>query len=169
MSDIKLGQPPAESAQRDAIHIAIAPVVAGEDMMPGDHVAVENGEAFRARNPIGIVDPFCSRDRRIAKGARIWICLYQNTIVGMRHHWSHPSFSDAPPEGSRAPASEAWLREFAKEYYYNDYDSMMDRARGGWVSFGSDDYPREQEEIFWVHFNAVTGLNIQGGSFSCAC
>jgi hypothetical protein len=166
MSDVKLGQPPAESAQRDAIHVAIAPVIAEEDLHPGDHVGVRDGKAFlAARNAIGIVDPFRKSD--VLRGERCWVCLYQNTIVGMRHHWSHPSFSDAPPQGSRAPASEQWLRDFAREHYHDDYNSMMDEARTGCVTFNNSGTPCE--DMFWVHFNMVTGLNIEGGYFSCSC
>lgn len=167
MKDTTLGTTPPESAQRDAIHIAIAPVVAGAILHAGMRVILEDGKAIpSAKNSIGIVDPFIRQP--IREGERFWLLLHQNTIVGMRHHWSHPAFSDLPPNESRAPASEAWLRSFADQYFGGKYGVMMDRAKGGDLCFSDDDYPEDQSEKFWIHYSAVTGLPTEG-YFSCAC
>ncbi len=43
MKDIKLGNLALEGAQRDAIHIAIAPVTSDEYLHPGQHVDLVAG------------------------------------------------------------------------------------------------------------------------------
>jgi len=96
MKDTKLGQPPEADAYRDAIHVAIAPVVAGEPLKPGDHVGLnEEGHAMRTvanSKLIGVVDPFLREV--VTTGNRFWLCLYQQTVTGMRHVWSHPNFAE---------------------------------------------------------------------------
>lgn len=82
---------------RDAIHFALAPVIAGEDLLRGEKVCVESGLAI-ARNcgSIGIVDPFLE-EPQVPKGSRFWLFLYPGTITNLRHVWSHPAF---PPKGA---------------------------------------------------------------------
>lgn len=94
-----LGQTPAADARRDAVHIAVAPVVAGDILDPCSHVWLDgDGVAFFFGLPegsrrLGIVDPF--RDSRVMKGELFWLCLYPGTITGLRHVWSHPAFLPA--------------------------------------------------------------------------
>lgn len=49
-----------ETQKRDAIHIAVEPVKAGEHLQPGDHITVVNGVATKApkEKALGIVDPY---------------------------------------------------------------------------------------------------------------
>lgn len=92
MSDnIQLGKIIEGDAFRDAIHIAVAPVVAGEYLPVGSHVELdERGHAVLGSHPIGIVDPFLKTSPD--KGERFYLCLYPNTVTGMRHMWIHPAF-----------------------------------------------------------------------------
>lgn len=78
--------------RRDCIHIAIAPVTAGEDLEPGFHVALNGkGEAVSDHlNTVGIVDPFLLS--KVEKGQKFWLLLYPGTITSLRHVWSHPAF-----------------------------------------------------------------------------
>src|SRR3990167_7287266 len=82
-------------AERDAIHIAVAPVVACERIRPGQAVGLdENGCARVSRIvPIGIADPFLTVDW-IESGQRFYLWLTPNTITGLRHHWQHPAFAE---------------------------------------------------------------------------
>jgi hypothetical protein len=86
-----------EGARRDAIHFAVAPVVAGQDFLPGQHVEIEDGRWVAALEGegVGIVDPFLRQPVRI--GDRFWLFLYPNTITDLRHVWSHPAFAPKPP------------------------------------------------------------------------
>lgn len=90
-----LGHAPEDGARRDAVHIAVAPVVAGELLLSGQHVWVgRNRNAYlrgdETESAIGIVDPF--RADPVLPGGRFWIFLYPGTITGLRHLWSHPVF-----------------------------------------------------------------------------
>ncbi len=95
-----LGEEPATDARRDAVHIAVAPVVAGMSLDPGEHVAIDTDGTAWTSPPIkamtiGIVDPF--RQGMVRKGERFWLFLYPNTVTSLRHVWSHPSFSPKVP------------------------------------------------------------------------
>jgi hypothetical protein len=92
----RVGQLIAGEARRDAIHVAVAPVVAAHTLRPGDHVGLRpDGRAAEASNPIGIVDPFLRAP--VAEGQRFWLFLYPNTITSLRHVWTHPAFRAVVP------------------------------------------------------------------------
>lgn len=81
--------------RRDAVHVAIAPVTAATELAPGQHVGfVRDGDTDtvgESDTPVGVVDPFLTD--RVQPGQRFWLCLYPNTITGLRHIWTHPAFA----------------------------------------------------------------------------
>ena len=83
--------------RRDAIHIAVAPVVASARLMPGQHVGLVRDGSVELVGPcehnLGIVDPFLSAP--VEEGQRFWLFLYPGTITGLRHVWTHPDFAAA--------------------------------------------------------------------------
>ncbi len=89
---LQLGQLIDDTQHRDAIHIAVAPVEAAEQLRPGQHIGVRvDGRAStRGTAPIGIVDPFLKAD--VLEGQRFWLFLYPYTITSLRHDWTHPAF-----------------------------------------------------------------------------
>ena len=96
------GDEGTDTENRDAVHMAIIPVMAGELLISGDHVAIvqrsDRYEAFNDESPVGIVDPFLT-DRLgarlvIGKGERFWLFLYPGSISGLRHYWWHPTFGE---------------------------------------------------------------------------
>jgi uncharacterized protein (TIGR02996 family) len=102
MSELKLGQIIEGPADRDAIHVAVAPVVAGVDLEPGQHVGLfPDGTAKPTHPHIGIVDPYLRG--RVNRGQQFWLFLYPQTVTGMRHEWQHPAFpAKAPPPAMHA-------------------------------------------------------------------
>ena len=48
-----------ETAGRDAIHMAVEPVIAGQTLHPGQRITLQDGKAMgdRPRDATGIVDP----------------------------------------------------------------------------------------------------------------
>jgi len=76
---------------RDAIHIAVAPVKAAQQLTPGEHVGLVgiNTVAPCDKN-IGIVDPFLTRI--VEPDERFYLFLYPTTITSLRHVWVHPDF-----------------------------------------------------------------------------
>lgn len=157
-------------AKRDAVHFAVAPIKAAMRLNPGQHVGLDGTE----ESPIGVVDPFLKRP--VEEGEHCWMFLYPNTITGLRHEWSHPSF-----EGDARSQSETYLRAFAERLfsYYGNYegegsrfDLLLDRAEAG--SFGTDiEYAADCQPTseFWDHFERYTGRKVKHRpeGFRCAC
>lgn len=108
----KLGQVIEGEAFRDAVHVAVAPVEAGEDMMPGEHTGpVEHGSLVMGacrmgayKYAIGVVDPFLKH--MVRKGQRFWLFLYPNTVTSLRHAWTHPAFAIRVPAYGKENADE---------------------------------------------------------------
>jgi hypothetical protein len=98
LSDAKIGTRPDEDSKRDAVHVAIAPVTAGEDLMPGDRVVVSYRDVVRkalsGERAVAIVDPFL--EGPVERNDRVWVLLVPGTQVGLRHHWQHDDFPDKP-------------------------------------------------------------------------
>jgi len=93
MTQIELGSLRSDN-HRDAIHVAVVPLVLKEPMTPGEWFQLDDdGEAIGGSEieAIGIIDPFLSR-RSYSAGCEVWGVLRPNTISGMRHHWYHPAF-----------------------------------------------------------------------------
>lgn len=181
MSDVTLGSIITGEHARDAIHIAVAPVIAGEDLNPGDHITSpdKNGRCFKGKS--GIVDPFLRQ--RVKAGQRFWMCLYQNTVIGMRHHWSHPAFdeTEAPIKysDSRKTQAEKWLRDFSSQIN-REYHSLLELGKSaietGSAHAGDDDDQdnlNEQKKEFLRNVAVVCNLELPEDFddiyFSCAC
>lgn len=193
MSDpLKLGQIIEAGQQRDAIHVAVAPVIALERLAPGDHIGfagTDQETVGRADGPfgehhitpIGIVDPFLTG--KVMKGERFWMFLYPQTITSLRHDWTHPAFEAlAPttkPHAVHLTDSEKWLRDHADALDLT-YSALM-RDADTWlnqdehtVQHGSDHWrdtfaPTE----FWHHYEIVTGTVVpedrKHSFYCCSC
>jgi hypothetical protein len=116
MSDLQPGRliPTGSTPERDAIHVAVAPVEvkdyesderwgagAGDGLPPGTHVGLTRNRSWgdlpvvtadpeERAELIGVIDPFLTRPVR--HGERCWLYLYPNTVTNLRHDWTHPSF-----------------------------------------------------------------------------
>jgi hypothetical protein len=94
--------PIPENSGRDAIHLAVEPVIAGQLLMAGDRCKIVDGVAV-ARvmtsdnddDATGIVDPFLHRPAHVNKGEKFWFVVLPRTITSLRHVWSHPAFPEA--------------------------------------------------------------------------
>ncbi len=178
--------------QRDAIHIAIMPVVTSEDyMQPGQSVAFVYGTTNMVRpcnpayalKPVGVLDPFYDRDYGlIKKGTRMWLFLKPGTITGLRHEWTHPDVDNPPVEKDE---HEKWLRQFADRWRFV-YDEMIEAATatstGSFDNFitaqGRDLHSAselgEDHDLFWEHLEGLTGKRFdsdhrQNFGWSCTC
>lgn len=102
-----------EDPGRDAVHVAVMPVVAIEDLQPGQHIGPDGspapanvvvGVSSKAIIKTGIVDPFLKQTVR--KGERFFMFMYPQTITSLRHEWTHPLFKDASREELSARIKE---------------------------------------------------------------
>lgn len=188
MSDIlPIGQLIEYEQHRDAIHIAVTPVICGaEELIPGQRIGfIEPGNTERvgshAEHRIGIVDPFLTRN--VFLGQRFWMFLLPNTITSLRHDWTHPAFEASAVPGRPISASEVWLRNLADsvEITYSRLmrgaeDWLASKRNGEWgeyITGGSEMEGTMVPDEFWNHYENVTGKKVaeehRGSFFSCSC
>lgn len=180
-----LGSIITEKEKRDAIHLAVEPVIAAHMMEPGAHVGLmADGRASElVDNKVGIVDPFLDCD--VVAGDRFWLVVYPRQITSLRHVWEHPLFpaSGETTAAQQYSASEQWIRNFADRVSLH-YDVLMEGAAdwvrskesGGWgeyLCFGGLLEGIGVPDEFWTHYDAVTG-NVtpeehRGSFFTCSC
>ena len=165
-----------DKQKRDAIHIAVEPVIAGEMLRPGHHITVVDGVAKRTATGegLGIVDPFLSGP--VNPGQRFWFLMYPRTIKSLRHVWAHPDFPNEV--GTPAPdksASEQWLRNFCDNNdcpgYYELLEMIVNNGDHEYlIVYGSDAHGEIPAE-FWVHVEIVLGqkLRYHPRYLSCSC
>lgn len=178
----KLGQLITDVVQKDAVHFALAPVVANENLKPGEHIGfiVEGNTELVSKvcaQPIGIVDPFLRAPVR--KGEAFWMMLYPGTITGLRHEWTHPAYGD------QRELATFWMRDFFDDLGGDgSFEDFMEGVRkyiqgeekdcAGY--FGSEvNYPdEEQSKEFYKYAQMLFGKMPserveQYVPFRCAC
>lgn len=158
-NELGLGQLIVSNKEKDATHIAVVPLVAGDRFYPGDRFRVSHGTDIAMRHTdndyIGVVDPFLSI--RVEVGEKFWGFIKPGTVTGMRHEWKHPVFDKiinpvldkinnnkklmAALESSNTVeldlnkrVAEEWIRNFCDEWYF-DYDTLIKEASnpGGYI------------------------------------
>lgn len=166
---------------RDAVHIAVMPVIAGEDLRPGMKLKLKFGTTNVVIEAdygefIGRADPFIEH-YEIKTGCCFWMWLNPGSISGLRHEWEHPTIDKKPKKLSVA---EIWLHQFAEKWNF-DYDEMIREAKNGGYALarGRDLHSSKEldvgdEELFWKHIEEVTGqtysLNHKKDfQWSCSC
>lgn len=186
MEQVAIGKILKGGEQRDAIHIAIAPVMARDKLAPGQDIGFidpANPEVVGpCDNPVGIVDPFLKG--MVYPMQRIYMFLYPNTVTGMRHEWTHPAFKEPQKAAievfsQRISDAKAWLEKFGEEYNLT-CDELVEvvqdcRKNGGYHRLGFDTpnsaYSDRRE--FWRNYEIVTGERVDdhddGLPFSCSC
>lgn len=87
MSKSVLGREPEVFGEKDAVHVPIVSVRAGQYLIPGLPCSLDGrGEAqLNKINPIGIIDPFRQSD--IEKGQLCWLLLYPHIVIDVKHTW----------------------------------------------------------------------------------
>lgn len=173
MSNIKMGQLVDKDAQKDAAHVAVAPVTAATDLTPGSAIGFVGDDpelvGLDAEELIGVVDPFIRG--MVRKGDRFWMCLYPESVVVLRHDWTHPAFADRVNKSE----SLAWFDKWAQTLGY-EYKTGADvvRAITKWLNGDNKDRwdsgelfgfnsPSDLEEDLsqfniWKHYEILTGI-----------
>lgn len=191
--EINLGKllGPGEGS-RDAIHIAIAPVIAEDILYPGQEIGLNGGNmaSIEADKMIGIVDPFLKHS--VPKGERFWLFLFPNTITSLHHVWEHPSFQPCTmthyvladdtihtTSNDSVAAAKDWIAKFAERMEIT-YDGLM-RVAHLFVECRHYEYMNselykdcwDQFPEFWKHYATVIGKEInvhdEDVPFTCAC
>ena len=114
--------------KRDAIHLGVEPVEAGEQLAVGAIIGIKDGKAYQStkRNGIkalGIVDPFL--ESKVLPGQRFWLVVLPCQITSLRHVWEHPDFPDSRETSHEVTVSKAW-------------DDLSDAERKTHVAIGTE-------------------------------
>lgn len=169
---------------KDAIHIAVAQVGAGELMKPGDHIGFKNNTSTAYKfevNTIGIVDPFLKKE--VSKGQLFYMFLYPNSIHSLEHNWMHPAFaSSEDKKKSKEFLDELLNRDCVMYGDHPQFDDTLERFKKGdvmscWYGDTVTDFLRsgpEERKKFWDSLEIVTGITAtkeqrEQDSFSCSC
>ncbi len=166
---------------RDAIHLAVEPVIAGEFLTAGEHIGLKDGKAYSNSEvkKLGIVDPFLNED--VSPGEKFWLIVYPRQITSLRHVWSHPDFQEDTPKESNQDSVKwmmAWAKEHMSEDYYGDNEKLSDQqAYANAIEAGEDHHlgPYESADEFidntwWNHWENITGKRgDRDHYFSCSC
>lgn len=183
-----------DTQKRDAIHLAVEPVIAKTMLFPGQDVSVDGSDKGKL---VGIVDPFLKEPVR--PGEMFWLVIYPRQIKSLRHVWSHPDFPETEcyveqEEETRSDQiieeSRKWIDQFISKINESsdgiewlEYDKLMKGANKYLDSLGKkfQDYlclggllenVRVPEE-FWLHFEIITGRKKPGQDdgqfFTCWC
>lgn len=170
-----------DTAARDAIHLAVEPVVSDETLYAGMHIGIVDGKASsKAQRKLGIVDPFVVVP--INPGMKFWLVVYPRTITSLRHVWEHPDFSekmDNPTKSieSKFDRSQQWLQNYAGELdvSYEELMSVADSHQGGgygdYIVQGGRFEGETTPDEFWDHYAVVRNNPNPNRSsfFSCSC
>jgi hypothetical protein len=181
--NLGLGKLITTKQYRDAIHIAVVPVVSamhGYSLMPGEPLRLDHIDAdgtvhvtssLRGEG-IGIVDPFLNQAAH--HGEQFWMWLTPGSITSLRHAWTHPAL---PDEGERLPTplqidAEAKLTEVAESLDVS-YVELIQMCRNRSLVVGHDIMTREVPDDFWDWYETVSGDRVKGSErepyFSCSC
>jgi hypothetical protein len=191
-----LGTIIGDAEKRDAIHLAVEPVVAQEHLIGGDHVTAQGKKCIPySDEAVGIVDPFLTRDsslylKFVKKGERFWLVIYPRQIHSLRHVWTHPAFPDEIKEESAVDSeiekSKKWIEDYANSFpsgMYGEwvsYDDLMQGARD-YISSNCKKYLCKGSVFdiadfnyeFWNHYEIVTGEKVESeyrrSFFTCSC
>lgn len=166
-----------DSAGRDAIHLAVEPVTAGEDMAPGENVSINNGIAMISTGKkVGIVDPFLKN--LIHKGEKFWLIVYPRQITSLRHVWSHPDFEEEVVKvSSKEEKAIQWLKNCANEidesyeHVMEVADSHQSDSYGDYIVQGGRFEGESTPDEFWDYYAIVRHNSNPNRTsfFSCSC
>lgn len=171
--------------QRDAIHVAIVPIVVSQRLLPGTHVGLNaKGEAAAGCNLVGVIDPFLRE--YVHPGQKCWLFIYPGTITSLRHEWTHPEFEDiTAPTVDPLEDSKQWVRRYAEVHRPYDrelefgkkdsYTEFMLRVEEGEIFYWGEDCHNlgdvEDSHELFLHLSRILGRPVNGESFtySCSC
>jgi hypothetical protein len=168
-----------EDGGKDAIHLAVLPVTAGEALKPGQDISFNEGIAYTSKGKmVGIVDPFLKK--KVKPGEKFWLIVYPRQITSLRHVWEHPDFpasinTELNPEEKKAE-TEQWIREFVRDNDSPSYEELIQAYLDGHADtenfyFSGIDAHGEIPNEFWDNMEIVLGKKIKHRPeyFSCSC
>lgn len=166
-----------ETQKRDAIHLAVIPAKAGEDIFGGQRVYMVGKCAYLGvTDHIGIADPFYYGE--IKEGQWFWLVINPRVITSLRHVWTHPELPDEPgtPNNEKGLAKNI-LQDYAKrlEIDFEKMIAILHKAADdeGWVGDNEEFTSVSAPENLWEAFELYTGRELNEKQkqtyFHCSC
>lgn len=175
-----------ENQKRDAIHLAVLPVVAGARLKPGQSINTCDGRATAATigDGLGIVDPFLSKP--VMPGQFFWMVIKPRLITSLRHVWTHPTLPDEPVAGTNSSTGPvisekdiafAEIQNIAEQVDCDVYQLIEGAASyleyGDYLCEGGRWEGISLPDSFWPAYEKYTGTKVdedkQYSFFSCSC
>lgn len=159
---------------RDALHVAIIPLVAGEDMSPGQKIKLKSPNTDIAvkydplkdnihRDYIGVVDPMLHEN--VVMGERFYGFMKSGVVKGMRHHWDSNQF----------PTAGLFIKEEEEDVHYKylkqhcesnslNLEQFLETCQTDedfmtTMRLEPDDY--SMDDVFWYHLEQYTGMEFE--------
>jgi len=189
MDTLHIGSVITTPQLQDAIHIAVAPVVACRTLRPGEHVGLnEEGKADIFCDSIGIVDPFLIQ--AVKPGEKFWLFLYPGSITSLKHFWTHPAFEKKPeapiqitvkaPEPEKEDEYTIAMKAVSiiADSHGLDVDELLEAAdvflsHGEYLCHGGRFEGEYLTDDFWPHYEVIRKLVVpdkkRHSFFSCSC
>lgn len=180
-----LGTIIGEGEKRDAIHLAVLPVMAGARLKPGQAIAVTDGVAVPEPGGILIVDPFLREPAM--PGERFWAVVRPRLITSLRHVWTHPDFPSDEVTAPQASASDFDLEKAKARAVIESIAEQCNVDSADELIWGAESYLKHGDYMceggrwegvclpdeFWPAFETLTGRKVKeddrGSFFSCSC
>lgn len=85
---------------RDAIHVPIMEIIAGEHLCTGSQVYIHEGKAYYPYEQkfVGVVDPFI--DDCVEEGDKFYLFLRPESTLKLWHEWIHPAVDKKDKNGN---------------------------------------------------------------------
>lgn len=167
---------------KDAIHVAVISVEAGEQLLPGDKIFLDVDTLVAKKRGTnyfthGIVDPFLRW--AVYEGECFDLWLYPNFIEGMRHNWKHGSIKDYPEESEDVLKQRAEVQLISiADTFGLSFNRLMRAAQeyledGTYLCEGGRWEGMYLPDEFWDFYEVYTGKIVpdetRGSFFSCSC
>jgi len=189
--------PIPEGSGRDAIHLAVEPVICGETALaPGQRAKIVNGVAIRSvslgyEDATGIVDPFLIE--HVRKGEQFWFIVLPRTITSLRHVWSHPAFAEPygnqlppevtvtpfdPPQSMAMARMKEWCNAIDERYDYIMGEAKKHvESKGEHYAYGEHSSEKfdsvDMPDWFWPTYMEITKeevpQDLRYSFFTCSC
>jgi hypothetical protein len=176
--------------ERDAIHVAVVPVIAATRLTAGQHVSVvkkperdglKRVEPCPSINSVGVIDPFLNPVLSISPESVCWLFLKPGSITSLKHVWTHPAFEtpEAGPEPESRARAEQWLQNFCAIGDAPPYIVLLEQAidleryEDGNLYINGYDCSGPIPPEFYHYLEQVTGVRVpadrQAEFFICSC
>ena len=120
----------SDHGEKDAIHIPIIAVQAGQSLKPGDRVKVDkDGVAWKYQHGPGVVDPYL-RDP-VQYPDFFWVFMDTGTITSLRHDWDHPEvlYQRSDQSETDIVMAKAWINDNISYPTGRSVEQIMQDAR----------------------------------------